>query len=95
MGIRDSNNNNTTGNGINVKLEQDFTNLYLFNGNEVSNIQNNQYSLEKTLYILKIGEAVLNFIYDSSIKVSIFKKLSGSLSQMRKFLIDNEARILS
>ncbi|EAZ63524.2 protein similar to protein that controls the expression of ADH2, peroxisomal protein genes, and genes required for ethanol, glycerol, and fatty acid utilization, partial [Scheffersomyces stipitis CBS 6054] len=90
-----NNNNNTTGNGINVKLEQDFTNLYLFNGNEVSNIQNNQYSLEKTLYILKIGEAVLNFIYDSSIKVSIFKKLSGSLSQMRKFLIDNEARILS
>ncbi|KAK6454893.1 uncharacterized protein RJT20DRAFT_97879 [Scheffersomyces xylosifermentans] len=88
-------NHSNGGSAINVKLEQDFTNLYLYNGADMSSQSNNQYSLEKTLYILKIGEALLNFVYDSSVKVSIFKKLSGSLSQFRKFLIDNEARILS
>lgn len=88
----------------NLKLENQFTNLYLYsngnngelgtlNGNNLSNEYN--YSLEKTLYILKIGELILGFIYDTNIKVCIFKKLSGSLSQIRKFLIDNESKILS
>ncbi|KRZ99651.1 uncharacterized protein AC631_04592 [Debaryomyces fabryi] len=89
----------------NLKLENQFTNLYLYSngnnngefgplhGNNLSNEYN--YSLEKTLYILKIGELLLGFIYDTNIKVCIFKKLSGSLSQIRKFLIDNESKVLS
>lgn len=87
----------------NLKLENQFTNLYLysnnrnsgdsFGGNNFPNEMN--YSLEKTLYILKIGELILGFIYDMNIKVCIFKKLSGSLSQIRKFLIDNESKVLS
>lgn len=66
----------------NLKLENQFTNLYLYsngnngelgtlNGNNLSNEYN--YSLEKTLYILKIGELILGFIYDTNIKVCIFK----------------------
>ncbi|KNE02446.2 hypothetical protein QG37_00249 [Candidozyma auris] len=53
------------------------------------------YSLEKSLYVLKIGELLLRYLYDTNIKVCIFRKLSGSLSQMRKYLIDNESRILA
>lgn len=53
------------------------------------------YSLEKSLYVLKIGELMLRYLYDTNIKVCIFRKLSGSLSQIRKFLIDNETRVLS
>lgn len=52
------------------------------------------YSLEKSLYVLKIGELMLRFLYDTNIKVCIFKKLSGSLSQLRKYLVDEERRIL-
>lgn len=53
------------------------------------------YSLEKSLYVLKIGELMLRYLYDTSIKICIFKKLSGSLSQIRKFMIEDEARLLS
>lgn len=52
------------------------------------------YKLEKSLYILKIGELMMKYLYDTNIKVCIFKKLSGSLSQIRKFLIDGESMIL-
>merc|ERR1712080_485870 len=51
------------------------------------------FGMDKTLYILKIGELILGYLHDAKIKVSIFKKLSGNLSQIRKFLIDNESRI--
>lgn len=53
------------------------------------------FSLEKALYVLKIGELMLRYLYDTNIKVCIFRKLSGSLLQMRKFLIDNESLVLS
>lgn len=53
------------------------------------------YSLEKSLYVLKVGELILKYLYDTSIKICIFKKLSGSISQIRKFMIDNEARLLA
>ena len=53
------------------------------------------HSLEKSLYILKIGELMLRHLYESNIKICIFKKLSESLSQVRKFLIDDETRILA
>lgn len=90
----------------NSKLDNDLTNLCLFSNLSVSDDDlfknNNQnpnncfnYSLEKSLYILKLGELVLSYLYDTNVKVSIFKKLSESLSQIRKFLIDNETRILS
>lgn len=52
------------------------------------------YKLEKSLYILKLGEIMMKYLYDTNIKVCIFKKLSGSLSQLRKFLIDGESMIL-
>lgn len=52
------------------------------------------YNLDKSLYVLRIGELILQFLYDSNIKVCIFKKLSVSLAQIRKYLIDDEARIL-
>jgi len=97
--------NGSMNNGMANKLEHDFTNLYLFNSSEENGSENfNQnrqrdnsmnYNLEKSLYILKVGEIVLNYLYDDNIKVSIFKKLSGSLLQLRKFLIDNETRILA
>lgn len=76
----------------NLKLENDFANLYLYSNNGFSTTN---YSLEKSLYILKIGELILGYMYDTNIKVCIFQKLSGSLSQLRKFMIDNEGRILS
>lgn len=90
----------------NSKLENDLTNLWLFSNLSVNDEDlfknNNQnpnncfnYSLEKSLYILKLGELVLSYLYDTNVKVSIFKKLSESLSQIRKFLIDMEPRILS
>ncbi|EGW35386.1 uncharacterized protein SPAPADRAFT_58605 [Spathaspora passalidarum NRRL Y-27907] len=69
----------------NDKLEYDFINLHLYN--------NSNHGLEKSLYVLKIGEIVLNYLYDLNIKVVVFKKLAGSLAQIRKFLIDNESRI--
>lgn len=53
------------------------------------------YNLEKSLYVLKIGELMLRYLYDTNIKVCIFKKLSGSLSQIRKYLVDEESRVLS
>lgn len=52
------------------------------------------YKLEKSLYILKLGEIMMKYFYDTNIKVCIFKKLSGSLSQLRKFLIDGESMVL-
>lgn len=51
------------------------------------------FGMDKTLYILKVGELILGYLHDAKIKVSIFKKLSGNLSLIRKFLIDNESRI--
>lgn len=91
---------------MSVKLEQDFTNLYLYNGSDQQNTSQQHHTpnqtqltgnggLEKTLYILKMGEIVLNYLYDLNIKVCIFKKLGSSLSQIRKFIIDNESRITS
>lgn len=78
-----------------VKSENQYDDLMhdlsLHNGNS----KNFSYSLEKSLYILKIGELALGYMYDKNVKVCIFKKLSGSLSQLRKFLIDNEASILA
>ena len=94
----------TSSTPVSVKLEQDFTNLYLYNGGDqqqqhTPNQTHGQLSgsngLEKTLYILKMGEVVLNYLYDLNIKVCIFKKLGNSLSQIRKFIIDNESRITS
>ncbi|CAX42117.1 zinc finger-containing transcription factor, putative [Candida dubliniensis CD36] len=102
------NNNN---NALSIKLEQEFTNLYLYNGNVLSSDHHNittnttdngtkqnqhqsqDFGLEKTLYILKMGENVLNYIYDLNLKVCVFKKLGDSLSEIRKYLIDNEANL--
>lgn len=64
---------------------------------DLSNLNHNyfNFSLEKSLYSLKIGEMMLRYLYDTNIKVCIFRKLGGSLSQIRKFLIDNDTRVLS
>lgn len=51
-------------------------------------------TLDKALYVLKLGELVLRYMYDCNMKLCIFRKLSSNLSQMRKFLIDNEALVL-
>ena len=111
--------NNNNNNALSIKLEQEFTNLYLYNGNVLSSDHNtntnttntittttitdngtkqNQhhsqdFGLEKTLYILKMGENVLNYIYDLNLKVCVFKKLGDSLSEIRKYLIDNESTL--
>lgn len=73
-------------------------NLDLLDEAEMKNLleKNNYfaYKLEKSLYILKIGELMMKYLYDTNIKVCIFKKLSSSLSQIRKFLIDGESMIL-
>lgn len=53
------------------------------------------YSLDKTLYILKVGECVLNYLHDTNVKISIYKKLSTSLLHIRNFLIDNENHLLN
>lgn len=74
---------------IALKLEQDFTNLHLYNGPDSSSASSK--NLENTIYILKIGEIVLNYVYDFNIKVCIFKKLGGSLAQIRKFLTETES----
>lgn len=52
------------------------------------------YTLDKSLYVLKMGELIMNFFYEQNFKVSIFKKLGSTLSQIRKFLIDEESKIL-
>lgn len=52
------------------------------------------YSLERSLYILKIGELILRYLYDTNIKLYVFRKLSASVLLMRKFLIDNESSVL-
>lgn len=52
------------------------------------------YSIERSLYILKIGELILRYFYDTNIKLYVFRKLSGSVLLLRKFLIDNESRVL-
>lgn len=82
----------------NTRSGNDLASLYLYsNGNKFVNINYNDkipYSLENTLYILKIGELILSCIYDTNFKVCIFKKLSGSLSQIRKFLIENEINLM-
>ncbi|KAG7664324.1 ADR1 [[Candida] subhashii] len=80
-----------------LKLEQDFTNLHLYNGGSSTGggeQPGSDKSLENTIYILKIGEIVLNYVYDFNIKVCIFKKLGGSLAQIRKFLNENESRLM-
>lgn len=94
----------------NSKLDSELTNLFLFltGGNadllsdDPSRIKQEThasgghfaYSMEKALYVLKVGELMMRFLYEHNIKVSIFKKLSGSMSQIRKYLIDEEIAIL-
>lgn len=56
---------------------------------------NTGYDLEKTLYILKIGETLLYYMYDTNFQVSVFKKLADNLSQIRKYIIDNESFLLN
>lgn len=74
------------------KYDLEIANLYMYqNGSLNSSMQG---GLEKALYILKIGEMVLNYLYDTTLKVLIFRKLSGLLVCIRKFLIDHESRIL-
>lgn len=72
------------------KLDLFFGNMHLYNG--MADTGNNAYTLEKTLYILKVGEVVLSYFFDLNMKVSIFKKLSESLGQIRKHLIDTDGR---
>lgn len=75
--------------GIDMKADDSAMNVLLNNQNYFA------YNLEKALYVLKIGELMLRYLYDTNIKVCIFKKLSGSLSQLRKYLVDEESRILT
>ncbi|CAN3377283.1 hypothetical protein DIURU_003466 [Diutina rugosa] len=77
------------------KLDSEFNNLYMYRNNQGSPQGAPSGGIEKALYILKIGELVLNYLYETTIKVSIFRKLSASLLHIRKFLIDNESRILT
>lgn len=81
----------------NMKLENEYTGLYLYSNamGLDDNLKPVDFTLEKALYVLKIGELVMGFIYETNIKVSIFKKLAASLSQFRKFLIDNENMFLT
>lgn len=92
----------------NLYLFSSFKNEDVFNGrnaehrnndammNELLGNQNYfSYSLEKSLYTLKIGELILLHLYDTNIRICIFRKLSESLNQVRKFLIDDETRILA
>lgn len=72
------------------RLDQELANLYC-NGDGPARSG----GLEKALYILKVGELTLLYLYDTTVKVSIFKKLAASLLNIRKFLIDNESRILA
>ncbi|CAN3500420.1 transcriptional regulator Adr1p [Diutina catenulata] len=72
------------------RLDQELANLYC-NGDGPARSG----GLEKALYILKVGELTLSYLYDTTVKVSIFKKLAASLLNIRKFLIDNESRILA
>ncbi|KAI5949880.1 ADR1 [Candida jiufengensis] len=74
-------------NNAGIINENNFTNFYLFSDSETTK------ELEKTLYILKIGEMCLSFLYDSNIKVSILRKLSNNLSRIRKYIIDNENKL--
>lgn len=91
-----------------TRYDSELTNLFLFlsgqNGDLfdlVDGLNDGQlastycsYSLEKALYVLKVGELLMQFLYERNIKVGIFRKLSGSLSQIRKYLIDHESLIL-
>lgn len=92
----------------NLYLFSSFKNDDIFNGhnperhgtdvmmNELFGNQNFfAYSLEKSLYTLKMGELILLHLYDTNIRICIFRKLSESLNQVRKFLIDDETRILA
>ena len=63
------------------------------NGTKQNQHHSQDFGLEKTLYILKMGENVLNYIYDLNLKVCVFKKLGNSLSEIRKYLIDNESTL--
>lgn len=71
----------------NYVYDNEFSNLYLHS--------NGQVSLRETFYVLKVGELVLSYLFNNNMKVCIFKKLATSLSQMRRFLVDNEARVLN
>ncbi|KAI5962137.1 ADR1 [Candida pseudojiufengensis] len=75
---------------INERNNDNLTNLFLFN--HTTNTTNSS-SLENTLYILKIGEILLNYLYDLNLKISILKKLSFNLSNIKKFIIDNELKL--
>ncbi|GEQ71600.1 hypothetical protein JCM33374_g5285 [Metschnikowia sp. JCM 33374] len=52
------------------------------------------YSLDKAVYMLRIGELMIRILYEQNIKVVIFKKLSNSMSQIRKYLVDEESSFL-
>lgn len=52
------------------------------------------YSLDKSLYVLRVGELMMRMLYEHNIQVVILKKLSASMSQIRKYLIDEEHNIL-
>lgn len=92
----------------NLYLFSSFKNAEIFNGQNGSHrngdvimneLLGNQsffsYSLEKSLYTLKMGELIMLHLFDNNIRICIFRKLSESLNQVRKFLIDDETRILS
>lgn len=91
----------------NLYLFSSFKNEDVFNGQNherhgsdamMNDLLGNQnyfsYSLEKSLYTLKMGELILLHLYETNIRICIFRKLSESLNQVRKFLIDDETRIL-
>ncbi|QBM87971.1 zinc finger protein ADR1 [Metschnikowia aff. pulcherrima] len=52
------------------------------------------YNLDKALHVLRVGELMMRLLYERNTKVIILKKLSGSMSQIRKYLIDEESSIL-
>lgn len=71
---------------IETKVENEFTNLNLYSckNNRTGNPPND---VENTLYILKIGELLLKYLYDTTINAGIFRNLSENLGQMREELI--------
>lgn len=81
--------------------DSDFTNEDIMNNDPLLPTSNSQSETENLndlnfsniLYMLNVGELLLLQTFNHQLKFSIFEKLSTNLSQIRKFLINNEHRL--
>lgn len=77
-----------------VKLESSWSSISYSAGGATPTEDALKIDLQKTLRILHVGEMMLNYLYESQLRVSILKKVASNLLMMKQYVIENKDKLV-